>query len=90
MSAYYCNECERVRNVRSDGYEDVGNNQGVCASCAYEMADRAVAELMEHWRITAPASEVTEGAEGLEEGALCNMELVDLLDRLKDLKGEQR
>ena len=88
MSAYFCNECDRLRNVRSDGYVDVGNYQGVCEDCAAEVADKAIEELLEHWRITAPASEVTEEAAGRLEGALINMELIDLLDRLKDLKGE--
>jgi len=90
MSAYFCNECDRVSSVRYDGYVDIGHDQGVCEACAYEMADCAIEELLEHWRITAPASEVTEGAEMRLERDLVNMDLLDLIKRLKDLKGEQR
>jgi len=88
MSAYYCEECDRRRNVRYHGYIDVGRHRGVCEDCGANMQEEAHDELMEHWEITAPASEVREENRRAMAHELYTMPLADLLVRLGDLKGE--
>lgn len=88
MSTFYCGECERLRNVRKHGYEDVGGNLGVCEGCACEMQEKTAEELLEHWSITAPAPENTKEAREALIMELYRMPLVDLLTRHKNLQGE--
>ena len=89
MSAYYCDGCDRLRRVRYQGYVDVGNDRGVCEDCGCNMQEKAVDELMEHWNITAPASEVNNANQGALTHVLYTMPLADLLVRLRDMKGER-
>ena len=88
MSTYYCGECDRLRNVRYQGYVDVGHNRGVCEDCGANMQEEAVDELHEHWALTAPTPEYTDENRRALVHDLYTMPLADLLARLRDLRGE--
>ncbi len=88
MSTYYCGECESLKSVHRDGYEDVGGNLGVCEGCGSEMQEKAVEEILEHWEIHAPVPENTKEARDALIMELYRMSLIDILARHKNLKGE--
>ena len=88
MSAYFCEECKRVCHAHCQGYIDVGNDRGVCENCGAKMQEEAHSELMEHWDLTAPASEYTDENRRAMAHGLYTMPLADLLVRLRDLRGE--
>ena len=45
MSQFYCNTCDRLRNVRFHGYEEV-KGEPICESCYTEVRYREVEDVL--------------------------------------------
>ena len=45
MSRFYCNSCDRLRNVRFHGYEEI-QGEPVCVSCYTEVMSKELEDIL--------------------------------------------